>query len=122
MEKKLKLRCSYRISSRGVIDMKKFLSIVLICLALGGMVFAQAKKGPTLRNRDPDTLVFVLAAAPQPLDPNIYTTLNEAQIMREINETLVGMKSDNTFLSGVSRDDSNDSEWACFQRRFCLHD
>ena len=77
--------------------MKKVLSIVLICLALGGMVFAQAKKGPTLRNRDPDTLVFVLAAAPQPLDPNIYTTLNEAQIMREINETLVGMKSDNTF-------------------------
>ncbi|MEN6599487.1 MAG: ABC transporter substrate-binding protein [Rectinema sp.] len=77
--------------------MKKFLSIVLICLALGGIVVAQAKKGPTLRNRDPDTLIFVLAAEPQPLDPNIYTTSNEAQVMREINETLIGMRSDDTF-------------------------
>ena len=77
--------------------MKKLLSIVLICLALGGVVFAQAKKAPSLRNRDPDTLIFVLAAEPQPLDPNIYTTSNEAQVMREINETLIGMRSDDTF-------------------------
>jgi len=70
---------------------------VLICLALGGVVFAQAKKAPSLRNRDPDTLIFVLAAEPQPLDPNIYTTSNEAQVMREINETLIGMRSDDTF-------------------------
>ena len=59
-------------------------------------VGAFAQKGPAL-HRDADTLVFVLAAAPQPLDPNIYTTLNEAQVMREINEPLIGMKSDDSF-------------------------
>lgn len=77
--------------------MKKLATLLFVALALGGIVFAQGAKGPALRNRDPDTLVFVLAAAPQPLDPNIYTTLNEAQIMREINESLVGMTPDNQF-------------------------
>ena len=69
--------------------------LVLTALAVAG-AFAQAK-GPALRNRDADTLVYVLAGPCQPLDPNIYTTLNEAQVMREINETLIGMKSDNSF-------------------------
>lgn len=82
--------------------MKKFLSIMVVLLVMGNVIFAQTQKGPVLRNRDPDTLVFVLAAAPQPLDPNIYTTLNEAQIMREINETLVGMRSDNTFYAALA--------------------
>jgi len=82
--------------------MKKFLSIMVVLLVMGNVIFAQTQKGPVLRNRDPDTLVFVLAAAPQPLDPNIYTTLNEAQIMREINETLVGMRSDNTFYATLA--------------------
>ena len=77
--------------------MKKTIAILFIALILGSSVFAQSAKGPTLRNRDPETLVFVLAAAPQPLDPNIYTTLNEAQIMREINETLIGMTPDYSF-------------------------
>ncbi len=76
--------------------MKKAIAILFVALVLGASAFAQAK-GPALRNRDPETLVFVLAAVPQPLDPNIYTTLNEAQIMREINETLVGMTPDYKF-------------------------
>ncbi len=75
---------------------------MVVLLVMGNVIFAQTQKGPVLRNRDPDTLVFVLAAAPQPLDPNIYTTLNEAQIMREINETLVGMRSDNTFYAALA--------------------
>lgn len=75
---------------------------MVVLLVMGNVIFAQTQKGPVLRNRDPDTLVFVLAAAPQPLDPNIYTTLNEAQIMREINETLVGMRSDNTFYATLA--------------------
>ncbi|TXT49008.1 MAG: putative dipeptide ABC transporter substrate-binding protein [Spirochaetes bacterium] len=76
--------------------MKKVIAILFAALILGTSTFAQAK-GPALRNRDPETLVFVLAAVPQPLDPNIYTTLNEAQIMREINETLMGMTPDYKF-------------------------
>jgi ABC-type transport system substrate-binding protein len=71
-----------------------------IVIAFAALVAASAfaaPKGPALRNRDPDTLVYVLAGPCQPLDPNIYTTLNEAQVMREINETLIGMKSDNSF-------------------------
>ncbi len=77
--------------------MKKLVTVLVIALMMGGVVFAQGAKGPALRNRDADTLVFVLAAAPQPLDPNLYTTLNEAQVMREINETLVGMTPDYKF-------------------------
>ncbi len=77
--------------------MKKLMTVLVIALMMGGVVFAQGAKGPALRNRDADTLVFVLAAAPQPLDPNLYTTLNEAQVMREINETLVGMTPDYKF-------------------------
>ena len=61
--------------------MKRLTAVLLVALLVVGAVFAQGAKGPTLRNRDADTLVFVLAAAPQPLDPNIYTTLNEAQIL-----------------------------------------
>jgi len=76
--------------------MKKLTAILVVALCAGGLAFAQSK-GPALRNRDADPLVFVLAAAPQPLDPNIYTTLNEAQIMREINEPLIGMTPDNQF-------------------------
>ncbi len=76
--------------------MKKLTAILVVALCVGGLAFAQSK-GPALRNRDADTLVFVLAAAPQPLDPNIYTTLNEAQIMREINEPLIGMTPDSQF-------------------------
>jgi len=74
----------------------------VLALAAVAAAGAYAQKGPALRNRDPETLVFVLAAAPQPLDPNIYTTLNEAQVMREINETLIGMKADDTFYPGLA--------------------
>ena len=77
--------------------MKKCTAIFLVMSLVGLSAFAQSSKGPALRNRDADTLVFVLAATPQPLDPNIYTTLNEAQVMREINETLVGMTPDYKF-------------------------
>ena len=82
--------------------MKKFMAIVVIALVAGSLAFAQGAKGPALRNRDADTLVFVLAAAPQPLDPNIYTTLNEAQVMREINETLINMTPDFKFYPGLA--------------------
>jgi peptide/nickel transport system substrate-binding protein len=41
--------------------------------------------------------VVVLTGPCQPLDPNLYTTLNEAQVMHEINETLIGMRTDETF-------------------------
>ena len=82
--------------------MKKLMAILVVALVLGGAVFAQGAKGPALRNRDADTLVFVLAAAPQPLDPNIYTTLNEAQVMREINETLINMTPDFKFYPGLA--------------------
>lgn len=82
--------------------MKKLTVLIVAVLCIGGMAFAQGSKGPALRNRDADTLVFVLAAAPQPLDPNIYTTLNEAQIMREINETLVNMTTDYKFYPGLA--------------------
>ena len=58
---------------------------------------AQEIKGPSIKDRDPNTLVFVMRAQPQPLDPNLFTTLYEAQIMREINETLIGIKPDGTF-------------------------
>ncbi|HWR11187.1 MAG TPA: ABC transporter substrate-binding protein [Rectinemataceae bacterium] len=79
--------------------MKKIMAVMVIAFLMGGVVFAQGSKGPALRNRDANTLVFVLAAAPQPLDPNIYTTLNEAQVMREINETLIGMTPDYKFYT-----------------------
>ena len=82
--------------------MKRLTALLLVALLTVGAVFAQGAKGPALRNRDADTLVFVLAAAPQPLDPNIYTTLNEAQIMREINETLVNMTPDYKFYPGLA--------------------
>jgi len=82
--------------------MKKLMAILFIALFLCPGVFAQGAKGPALRNRDADTLVFVLAAAPQPLDPNIYTTLNEAQVMREINETLINMTPDFKFYAGLA--------------------
>lgn len=82
--------------------MKKLMAILIVALLAGGVVFAQGAKGPALRNRDADTLVFVLAAAPQPLDPNIYTTLNEAQVMREINETLINMTPDFKFYPGLA--------------------
>lgn len=82
--------------------MKKLMAILFIALFLCSGAFAQGAKGPALRNRDADTLVFVLAAAPQPLDPNIYTTLNEAQIMREINETLISMTPDFKFYPGLA--------------------
>ena len=82
--------------------MKKLMAILVVALVLGGAAFAQGAKGPALRNRDADTLVFVLAAAPQPLDPNIYTTLNEAQVMREINETLINMTPDFKFYPGLA--------------------
>ncbi len=80
--------------------MKKLFAVLIIALLIVGGVFAQ--KGPALRNRDADTLVFVLAAAPQPLDPNLYTTLNEAQVMREINETLINMTPDFKFYPGLA--------------------
>ncbi len=76
--------------------MKRKLAILALAALFAAGALAQGK-GPALRNRDPDTLVFVLAGPCQPLDPNIYTTLNEAQVMREINETLIGMKPDNSF-------------------------
>ena len=82
--------------------MKKLMAILFIALFLCSGAFAQGAKGPALRNRDADTLVFVLAAAPQPLDPNIYTTLNEAQVMREINETLINMTPDFKFYAGLA--------------------
>ncbi len=77
--------------------MRKVMAILMAVILVAGL-FAQAGgQGPSLKKRDPDTLVVVLTGPPQPLDPNLYTTLNEAQIMHEINETLVGMKTDNTF-------------------------
>ena len=78
--------------------MRRPIAILALAAIAAASVFAQgASKGPALRNRDPDTLVFVLAGPCQPLDPSIYTTLNEAQVMREINESLIGMKSDDSF-------------------------
>lgn len=78
--------------------MKNQTAAVGLAALIAASTFALgAPNGPALNSRDPETLVFVLGAAPQPLDPNIYTTLNEAQVMREINETLIGMKSDDTF-------------------------
>ena len=71
-------------------------------LATGTFLQGAAPSGPALHNRVPETLVFVLAANSQPLDPNIYTTLNEAQVMREINETLIGMKADNSFYPALA--------------------
>lgn len=71
-----------------------------IVIAFAALVAASAfaaPKGPALRNRDPDTLVFVLAGPCQPLDPSLYTIMNEAQVMREVNETLFGMKTDDSF-------------------------
>ncbi|GAB1432335.1 ABC transporter substrate-binding protein [Spirochaetota bacterium] len=76
--------------------MKRKLAILLLVAIFATSAFAQGK-GPALRNRDPNTLIFVLAGPCQPLDPNIYTTLNEAQVMREINETLIGMRADDSF-------------------------
>ncbi len=78
--------------------MRRSLSLVLALLAVAGATLAAAPTGPSLKGRDPDRLVFVLAGPCQPLDPNIYTTLNEAQVMREINESLIGMKSDDSFF------------------------
>lgn len=97
---------------------KRTTALGLAVLTAASTFVLAAPKGPALNSRDPETLVFVLGAAPQPLDPNIYTTLNEAQVMREINETLIGMKSDDTFYpvlaesipttanGGVSKDGS----------------
>lgn len=73
--------------------MKRFMVLLMTTILVVG-VFAQ---GPSLKKRDPDTLVVVLTGPCQPLDPNLYTTLNEAQVMHEINETLIGMSTDETF-------------------------
>ncbi len=84
---------------------KTFLVIFLVILSLSLLWAGGAKekgaagavKGPSIKDRDPDTLIFVLRAQPQPLDPNLFTTLYEAQIMREINETLIGIRPDGSF-------------------------
>jgi peptide/nickel transport system substrate-binding protein len=80
----------YRKEAHG---MKKIMVLLMAAILVIG-VFAQ---GPSLKKRDPDTLVVVLTGPCQPLDPNLYTTLNEAQVMHEINETLIGMRTDDTF-------------------------
>jgi hypothetical protein len=56
--------------------MKKIMVLLMAAILVIG-VFAQ---GPSLKKRDPDTLVVVLTGPCQPLDPNLYTTLNEAQV------------------------------------------
>jgi len=99
--------------------MKRKGFILALLMVMSISVFAQdATKGPSLKKRDPDTLVAVLTGPCQPLDPNLYTTLNEAQVMHEINETLIGMKTDNSFYpllaeiiptienGGISKDSS----------------
>ncbi len=78
--------------------MKKKVVFFALLMVMTICVFAKdTSKGPSLKKRDPDTLVVVLTGPCQPLDPNLYTTLNEAQVMHEINETLIGMKTDNSF-------------------------
>jgi peptide/nickel transport system substrate-binding protein len=76
--------------------MRNPIALLTLSACLAGTSLGAAK-APDLHGRNADTLVFVLAASCQPLDPNLYTTLNEAQVMREINETLIGMKADNSF-------------------------
>jgi peptide/nickel transport system substrate-binding protein len=79
--------------------MRRTVTVValLATLAIQVVFAAGPAKGPSLKGRDADTLMFVLAGPCQPLDPNIYTTLNEAQVMREINEPLIGMDINDKF-------------------------
>ncbi|HRY56325.1 MAG TPA: ABC transporter substrate-binding protein, partial [Spirochaetia bacterium] len=79
--------------------MKRSIALIAALAALGAQsALAAGAKGPALKGRDPDTLMFVLGGPCQPLDPSIYTTLNEAQVMREINEPLFGMGIDDKFF------------------------
>lgn len=79
--------------------MKKGVLLAAVALICGlHMVFA-GPQGPALKGRDPDTLVFVLAGLPQPIDPNIYNSLNEAQVIRNVYEPLIGMDSEGKFAA-----------------------